>query len=416
MDCRTQMGGIVALGALGTTVLLLGGCTFDSGSGGAGSGSTTTSSQGGRGGGGGDTATGTGTTGGGGVAQSGPVTISGSLMPDAAGMQILGVEVTLDGMGGDVTADGAFEVTSGDGPRHVLVVRAPGYMPLVTIVQTNLGGVKVALSPLVEAVFDAGVATLDVADPSSGAAVSLARADLVDEAGAAPDPMLPLLLGLRAIDPSKEPMPGDDSAVDVSGKEVFLQSLGAIYFGVRDAAGKRYELAPGKTAELTIPPNPTALLADSVRAWAFDMKKGQWKGEGVPDKPATVQLQGKGYHATLPGSGFVNADIAWEDAACLRIVVSEAGVAASDLPLCFVMSVPFSDSIQTRGQCFNAGTIGMFSLPANSPVTFTRSPGYGLEATGLTSVTVNTGAPWGGTGAPTDIGACNGQLLIPPIP
>lgn len=414
MDHRTRMGGIVSLGALATTVLLLGGCTFDPGGGGAGSGSTTASHQGGEGG--GNTATGAGTTGGGGAAQSGPVTISGSLMPDAEGMQILGVEVTLDGMGGDVTADGAFKVTSGDGPRHVLVVRAPGYMPLVTIVQTDLAGVKVALSPLVEAVFGEGAATLEVADPSSGAAVSLARADLVDEAGAAPDPMLPLILGLRAIDPSKEPMPGDDSAVDVSGKEVFLQSLGAIYFGVRDAAGKRYDLAPGKNAELKIPPNPTATLSDSVRAWAFDMKKGLWRGEGVPEKPLTVTLQGKFYHGTLPGSGFVNADLAWEDAACLRIVVSEAGVAASDLPLCFLMNVPFSDSIQTRGQCFNAGTIGMYSLPANSLVTFTRSPGYGMDATGLTSVTVNTGAPWGGTGEPSDINACNGQLLIPPIP
>ncbi len=245
-----------------------------------------------------------------------------------------------------------------------------------------------------------------------------ASGDLVYPDGTPLDEMSPVTVGLHAVDPAVEPMPGDDSALDSNGQDVILQSLGALYFEVRDDKDQELVLAPGGVADVDIPAAGPVPPPDKVPLWSFDMTTGRWIEATTPPVPPVVPPGGFPivWHGTLPGTGFANADLAWTDAACVRIVVDGAALPANALPVCLVMSVQWNGSLQRRGQCVNAGTTSVYSLPSNSSLSFATSPGYNLPPSGSPTVTINTGAPWGGNGVPRSHALCNAQLLIPPLP
>src|SRR5262249_1169413 len=101
----------------------------------------------------------------------------------------------------------------------------------------------------------------------SGARITIEPNSLVDHHGRPPVGLLRVFLStIDQRDPVGR-LPGDYAALTVTGREVALASLGAIYLDVKDQAGHSYSLLPGRTALLWIPiAKAQSPLADTARA------------------------------------------------------------------------------------------------------------------------------------------------------
>jgi len=115
----------------------------------------------------------------------------------------------------------------------------------------------------------------------------------------------------RYLDPADQNFsayaPGVLKAVSAGNPEGTLQSFGAAAVEITDASGKKLQLAPGKTATITLP-IPPALQNNapaSVPLWYFDDANGAWIQEGTAGK------QGSNYVGVVSHFTFWNAgDIA----------------------------------------------------------------------------------------------------------
>ena len=81
-------------------------------------------------------------------------------------------------------------------------------------------------------------------------------------------------------------VPGKLKGVSASNQAGVLQSFGVVVVELNDASGNKLQLAPGKTATITLP-LPAALLNKapaSIPLWYFDNTRGLWKQEGIAAK------------------------------------------------------------------------------------------------------------------------------------
>lgn len=104
--------------------------------------------------------------------------------------------------------------------------------------------------------------------------------------------------------------------------------------------------------------------------------------------------------------------------ACLRINLNAAALPpGTPVPVCLKLEIAIpGGGMQTRDIRVGDGTDVMYNLPSNANITVRQSAANGCPQPPVTtSVTVNTGAPWGGTGVPTSPTQCNG-VLSPPLP
>jgi len=105
---------------------------------------------------------------------------------------------------------------------------------------------------------------------------------------------LPLFVGGRRTSEALLAFPGDLSALESSGADAFLESLGAAEIRLfNDDTGAPANLAPGATATLTFTASPDATFDDVIRGWFYDTDARAWveEGQGVLDAdPVTGQL------------------------------------------------------------------------------------------------------------------------------
>jgi hypothetical protein len=130
------------------------------------------------------------------------------------------------------------------------------------------------------------------------------------------------------------------------------------------------------------------------------------------------RLSGQAFTGPTNSLGFINADMKVDDPACLRIVVDAASLPpGTPLPICLDLKFPLpAGGTQTRNICVGDGESVLYNVPSGVDVVVSQSAGLGCPPPSGTSVTVNTGAPWGGTGTPPDASVCNGELKLPPLP
>jgi hypothetical protein len=363
----------------------------------------------------------------------GATTICGTVTT-ASGAAIAGAQVNLQGVVTTTASDGSFSVSSTSlTPGAPLTISAVGYMPHVGAVTRDVLGARFTLQTLHRQTFSGGLVL--VTDPRSGAGI---RVDLEKLATPNGKPIVrPLTVGVRYIDTGLLAMPGADGATNLSGQPVFLETRGAIYTEVRDAQGSLLKLSAGTTAQAFIPiaGNMNASSPASIALWSMPVGSNQWRQQPAtaskttnPSRCTVGQAPScsadpcdSGATSRYTGNtneiGFINADIEKVNPACIRIVLNAAALPpGTPLPVCLDLEIAIpGGGNQTRTVCVGDGTDVMYNLPPNANITVRQATGYGCPPPPSTSLVVNTGAPWGGTGVPTP-SQCNGVLTLPPLP
>ena len=97
---------------------------------------------------------------------------------------------------------------------------------------------------------------------------------------------------------------GDMLAIDQTGAEKVLYSYGMVGVELHDMSGNTLQLAPGKTASISLPiaANQSASAPASLPMWYFDETTGKWKEEGTATK------QGANYVGTVSHFTWWNCD------------------------------------------------------------------------------------------------------------
>ncbi len=87
--------------------------------------------------------------------------------------------------------------------------------------------------------------------------------------------------------------PGDLKAAGANNPQRALQSFGVVAVEMDGASGNKLQLAPGKTATITLPTALQGKAPSAVPLWYFDAAKAAWKQEGIAEK------QGSNYISTV---------------------------------------------------------------------------------------------------------------------
>ena len=102
-----------------------------------------------------------------------------------------------------------------------------------------------------------------------------------------------------------EYMPGELLGITINNEERLLQSFGMLSIEMNDENGEKLQLAPGKSASISlpIPPNLQTMAPENIPLWYFDEQKGIWKEEGLAIK------KGSAYTGTVTHFSFWNCDL-----------------------------------------------------------------------------------------------------------
>ncbi|HEX6203969.1 MAG TPA: carboxypeptidase regulatory-like domain-containing protein [Thermoanaerobaculia bacterium] len=343
-------------------------------------------------------------------------TFSGRVV-GAGGKPVAEARVTVGGKVGTTDARGVFNLVVPPARRYVLNVSSPGYVPLSRLFDRPSNGHVWRLVPAQVTQVDPRRA-IELVDRRpdlarrqlQGASVRIPAGALVDATGRRPSGTLTATFA--TLDLAADEAPGDWIARD-DGDEVGLVSYGLASVSLTDAAGTSFNLAPGATAEVTIPipPGMVANAPPEMPIWTYDEKDGYWKPLGTATlDPATGSYKGK-----VPHFSFINMDQPGP-VACLRV--------HSDVSIPTGLKLRVAD---VPGQGVEYATVkevvldgplnAVYRLPANSLARLTV-----LDAAGtvLPNVILEDGNTTGAIGVPlpgneVDPGAANPDLW-PPSP
>ena len=176
----------------------------------------------------------------------------------------------------------------------------------------------------------------------------------------------PILARIATIDVANAEMPGDYGARS-GGREVNLLSYGAVYAEFVDAAGNRYKVAPGKTAEVVLPP-PAALKnpPPTIALWSYNEQTGYWDDLNMV---ATFDAARNAYVGKVPGFSTINTDIAKTNAACVRVLLDNVDRSQLKARVTYDSGgTPFAQTPEfVLGDALNA----IYRLPENTNVKIT---------------------------------------------
>jgi len=132
---------------------------------------------------------------------------------------------------------------------------------------------------------------------------------------------------LDPADPNvNEFMPGDMSGVDVSDQRKILQSFGMVAIEMHNATGEKMQLAPGKTATITLPVSSAFNHAPAtIPLWYFDETTSLWKEEGQAVKT------GNNYVGSVSHFTWWNYDYGYGRATITGRVVDCEGIPLSNI-------------------------------------------------------------------------------------
>jgi hypothetical protein len=252
----------------------------------------------------------------------GTVSISGKVLTQL-GAPIGKARVQVNGKPFTAQSSGAFTVGVPRSERYVVTASSPGFMPASRVFDQSGVYSEYRLVKATVVVIDPSKDAEIIDRPTEGrpkefrpAAVRLKANSLVG-----PDGQLatvPVLARIATVNVEGGEMPGDFGAAS-GGREANLISYGAVFAEFEDAAGTRYNLAPGTLAELLVPP-PPALLAPppTIALWSFNEKTGLWDDL---ERSAIYDPNRKLYVGHTPHFSVINTDLAKADASCVRVLL-----------------------------------------------------------------------------------------------
>jgi hypothetical protein len=297
--------------------------------------------------------------------------------------------------------------------RYVVNVRADGFALASQIFYWETKSADILLDAArvtnIEAT-EGGTATwFDPKNENLRAQVDIQGKTLVD--GFGKEVSGPIAVSVRLYDISKpNAIPGDLSAVDENGKNVRLETFGAIDVTLKDANGQTLNLAPGKTAEvkLSVPPSMLASAPPKIPFFSYDEDRGLWMQEGE------AGLVGGMYQGTVKHFSAFNADSFFTDTACIKLTVDPVNAPA--FPFKIRISYPTSSAAIGHNDFPVTERInGLFRLPANTDVQIEIHPSSGPDTSPLKTITVNSGpaidSAFDGF-PPFDFGACGAQQTL----
>lgn len=370
---------------------------------------------------------------------------SGMVM-DASGRPVVQARVTINGIARLTSTSGKYFVSIAETKTgYHLDVRKNGYAPVtefrlagaLNLVHTLQSGFTVGINP---------AADNEVVDALSGIRVKVPANSLRSNSG------LPVgLVNFSILAHSSQTMPGDFTARNARGATVAIVSVGAATLQAVDGAGNTLGLVPGATLDVTIPvpasagaSMPDCVLKGTCRAamWRFDSASALWI-ESPASAPRfgmnATQFTMRGAETVIDpadGLGTWNVDIEFDKPACTVVeftsvplecfsppnVVPEPGIEVT-----FTQALAGGGTKSKTAAVLSSATFLLlynvrpnvaidlsFTFPPAAPAscaknlsissTPTPNPGFPVysSAGGLTQL--DTGAPWGGTGYPTNSG------------
>ena len=324
------------------------------------------------------------------------VTFSGRVA-GSLGEPVAGVRVSVNGESRVTSSSGSFTIRVLQAERYVINTEALGYVPNSRI---HAGG---AMQDLVIDLQEAETFTIDPTRPvavvdEAGTQISLPAGALVDAQGN--PPAGPVTMQVHTFNPVTEGMVGDMAASNDGGEPVILDSVGAVSVDFVDEAGTEYGLASGNTAQISLQVAPEIDYSGAIPMWHYDMDTGLWIEEGVG------MVQNGVATATVSHFSVWNFDLEKRNPACVRVFV--AGGLIDDGESLNARVKVTGNFPRTRDVSFTGGHNALFNLPFDTDIEVYIPP----QATAPIYV-IDSGAPWGGRGAPPfPYQDCNAELHI----
>lgn len=298
-------------------------------------------------------------------------TLFGTVLDDADGSPLSGVEVESLSRKATTGSDGTFVLEGLTVPsgRAALVARKAGWFATGKAAVPVPDGVTKFRLRLVKKVAQAVAATGGSVALSGGAGVQFQAASFQQGGAAFTDTVQ---VAARHLDPTAagfvDQFPGDFAAEREDGSGSMLVSYGVVQVELEDEAGEKVELKPDAPATLTFPV-PASLKGQApatIPLWFFDEDDGLWKEEG------SAALQGDQYVGEVQHFSAWNCDQP-ESTAYVTGAVTCGGKPVAGAPV---------------GAGYSSGTTdeaGRFRLPvpANTVITVQVSDWNGVFASSV---------------------------------
>ena len=309
--------------------------------------------------------------------QSGPneIVFTGVVRDRNTGAVISGAEITLNTSAATKSAtsnaQGWFNVAVPDSPRYVLNVHKRGYALLSRIFFTSATSLDLLLDPEQTATFPGDQGGGVTFERKNTATVRVRPNTLVDSKGNVVTGTIHGHAFAYDLDRSN-PIPGDMSAKTMNGKDVRLESYGAMDVSFTDAGGNKLQLAPGATADIGLSIHPASLgtAPATIPLLTYNEKTGYWIEEGV------LHRNGNRYEGTVKHFSVFNADTVFPDRSCLQFNVADHDVPSFP----FIIHMDYTSAAGgPRHNDYQVTEINNAPerLPPNTLMTITIYPGSG---------------------------------------
>lgn len=336
---------------------------------------------------------------------------SGIVIDKETTARLKGVEVSVNGVATTTDGNGFFSISAPLGDRYVLGLDKAGYAEASRVVDAGLTGQIWPMTGAFAETVDPGgdIVLVDgrpILDKKRlhGSRVFVPAGSLVDKNGNAPTDKLTGYIA--TLDIRDGEAPGDWGAMTASG-ETNLISYGATFVEFRDAAGNKYNLKPGASAEInaTAPASMVATAPPTAKLWSYDRADGYWKESGKADLQANGLFSGKVTHFST-----INTDVEKDDDACLKILIYPP------IPTGVKLRVTSAAFGQAFEGVLDAGINAVFRLPSNTDVQLTLKQADGTAYPNAILLEETPGNPLAGNTVNTGAALASGQSSFPPEP
>lgn len=310
--------------------------------------------------------------------QNSDVVFAGHVVDDLTDAPIMSATVVISDRMTTSNSDGYFQIVVPEANRYVLNAHKIGYALLSQPYYTGATELVLRLHAAQRQVCDPGKRCIAIYEgQKSFAQVFIEPNTLVNADGEVATTTLNI--DVHAYDLSlPNPMPGDGAAFNNDGEAVTMNPFAATSVEVTDAAGERYNLAPGKTARMHMRVSAAQLAAGTPPAtiplWEYNEQTGFWEEKSQ----ATYNAGSLQYEGDVPSFSEWNADTVFTNVACLKFTIDEQSAPPYPFSIRATLPPPFvvahNDFVVTEKK--NA----IFRLPPNQPITFTIQVGTGPDA------------------------------------
>lgn len=137
----------------------------------------------------------------------------------------------------------------------------------------------------------------------------------------------PVRAAVATLNPARQPLPGDYTAIRRDGRLASLVSYGAVDVQFTDSAGRELNLRRGASADIRIPvpPSQERSARPTLPMWSYDTERGRWieEGEAVLERTADGMVYaGKTRHFSTINIDFPGWDSTnFTNITCLQVKV-----------------------------------------------------------------------------------------------